>query len=369
MKILLTLFIWLNNLIYQLCYRLLSPKKKIIFISRRSAGLNEDFVLLQSHLSDYEIVTISMKDDDSFLSNMQLLWLSLKSCVLLATCRVCVLDGYWITVSILNNKKFKVIQIWHSIGKIKQSGYQTLDKTSGRSVLIANVLKMHKNYDVIISGGKFWEQYYCESFGVEKEIIKPYGLPRIDNILNNQDEYKQIFQDNYPLLLNKPIVLYAPTFRKGYDFDFNQLADNFDFDRFNLIIKLHPNSNIAITNPNVYICEDISTRIVMSVAEYVITDYSSVVLEAMINHKKVYHFIPDYKAYLQHNGLNIDMLKLYPELCFSEKNTVMNVLNSEYPYDTLNKYRKIFFPDEMGSSTQKIADLIKQYFNQVEEGL
>ncbi|MDP8052302.1 CDP-glycerol glycerophosphotransferase family protein [Pasteurella atlantica] len=365
MRILLTLFVSCHNLLYQLCYLLFLQKKKIIFISRRGRELNEDFALLQSHLSDYEIITISMKDDGSFRSNIQLLWLSLKSCILLATCRVCVLDGYWATVSVLKNKKFKVVQIWHSIGKIKQSGYQTLNKTSGRSRLIADVLRMHRNYDVIISGGQFWEQYYVESFGVEKGIIKPYGLPRIDNILNNQDDYKQMFQDKYPLLLNKPIVLYAPTFRKGYDFDFNQLADNFDFDKFNLVIKLHSNSNVAITNSNVYICEDVSTRIVMSVAEYVITDYSSVVLEAMINQKKVYHFIPDYKEYLQHNGLNIDMLKLYPELCFTEKDAVMNVLNSKYPYDTLSKYRKIFFPDDVGNSTKRIADLIKQYFNQV----
>ncbi len=361
MKILLILFVWLNNFIYQLCYRLLPQKNKIVFISRRGLELNEDFALLQSHLSGFEIVTINMKDDGRFLSNIQLLWLSLKSCVVLATCQLCVLDGYWITVSVLKNKQFKVIQIWHSIGKIKQSGYQTLNKTSGRSVLIADVLKMHKNYDVIISGGRFWEQYYVESFGVDKEIIKPYGLPRIDSILHNQDNYKQIFKDNYPLLLNKPIVLYAPTFRKGYHFDFSQLADDFDFVQFNLVIKLHPNSSVAITNTNVYLCENLSTRIVMSVAEYVITDYSSVVLEAMINQKKVYHFIPDYNEYLQHNGLNIDMLKLYPELCFTKKDTVMNVLNSEYPYNIFNKYRKIFFPEDIGNSTQKIVDLIKQY--------
>ena len=45
-----------------------------------------------------------------------------------------------------------MIQMWHAIGKIKKSGYQTLDKDSGRSRAVAELLCMHRNYDYIIAG-------------------------------------------------------------------------------------------------------------------------------------------------------------------------------------------------------------------------
>lgn len=55
----------------------------------------------------------------------------------------------------LNHKSsLTVIQIWHALGKIKQSGYQTVGKAGGRGRLVADELCMHRNYDYIIAGGK-----------------------------------------------------------------------------------------------------------------------------------------------------------------------------------------------------------------------
>ena len=96
----------------------------------------------------------------------------LKTMYHLSTSKVCVLDSYSLPVSILHHKKsLKVIQIWHSMGKIKQSGYQTLDKPSGRSSKMAKLLNMHKNYDIVVAGARAWNDAYCKSFGITEGSV------------------------------------------------------------------------------------------------------------------------------------------------------------------------------------------------------
>ena len=52
--------------------------------------------------------------------------------------------------------------MWHALGKIKQSGYQTLGKESGRGEEMARLMKMHEGYDYIIATDS--EDFY-ETFG------------------------------------------------------------------------------------------------------------------------------------------------------------------------------------------------------------
>ena len=70
-------------------------------------------------------------------------FVTLKSMYHLATASVCVLDSYWPAVSVLHHKKqLAVIQMWHAMGKIKKSGYQSLGKKFGRSDMIAREMRM-----------------------------------------------------------------------------------------------------------------------------------------------------------------------------------------------------------------------------------
>ncbi len=354
----------LINVLYRLFCILFKEKDKIVFISRQSDSLSEDFCLVQKKLSDYQIKTILMFDDASKLAKLKLILLSIKSTYDLATCRVCVLESYWPTVSLLKDKQFKVIQMWHSIGKIKQSGYQTLDKPSGHSGKLARLLRMHYNYDAVIAGSEFWNVYYCQTFGIDEAIIKNYGLPRVDSIINNNKFRQKIFAKHYPELLKKPIILYAPTFRKGYAFDYGQIIKYIDYSRYNLIIRLHKKTNYKFKEKNFFSCDELSTHTLISAADYVISDYSAVSLEAALLCKKILFFIPDHKLYNQNNGLNIDIKEHYPELCFSDGQQLAQKIKGKYPQHLLEDYRNKFLPSSIGNSTEQIVALIKTYFDE-----
>lgn len=74
------------------------------------------------------------------------------------------------------------------MGKIKKSGYQSLGKKFGRSDMIAREMRMHRNYDVVIAGGRAFNPFYCASFDVEPDILYNVGLPRMDKLREGQDE-------------------------------------------------------------------------------------------------------------------------------------------------------------------------------------
>jgi len=147
------------QIIYSVLKLFPTKNKKILFLSRQSNELSLDFSMLKEELevqcSDLQIVAICNRMDDKKEGKVRFGWNMLRSMYHLATSRVCVLDAYWPAVSLLKHKKtLTVIQMWHALGKIKQSGYQTLGKESGRGKKMAELLCMHRNYDYIIAGGE-----------------------------------------------------------------------------------------------------------------------------------------------------------------------------------------------------------------------
>ena len=115
---------------------------KLVFLSRQSNTPSEDFLFLRDRLlelqPDMEIVAITQRADSNLKSMLSFAGVTLKSMYHLATARVCLLDSYWPAVSVLHHKKeLAVIQMWHAMGKIKKSGYQSLGKKFGRSDIIA----------------------------------------------------------------------------------------------------------------------------------------------------------------------------------------------------------------------------------------
>ena len=353
------------NIIYAFL-KLFPAKKQVCFFSRQSDTLPIDFELL--------IEKIKETDDDigikvicnrfRYFSDGPIHFsLNQLRSMYLSTSKVCILDAYWPTVSMLKHKKsLTVIQIWHSIGKIKQSGYQTVNKAGGRNADIARIMCMHKNYDYVIAGGEAWNQYYCQAFNIEEDKILNYGLPRLDLIMKEKKK-ENLLLEKYPELQGKIIVFFAPTYRK-YEIDAHEkLKALFDSDKYAFIWKLHPNqrSKRKISDVfNRYQRED--TFKLLQICDYFITDYSSLALEAALLDKKTIYYLFDYERYQEENGLNINLFEFMPNCTFSSAENVFEAIDEkEYPYGELQKYKEEFLPKDLGVSTKKIVNTILNY--------
>ena len=311
---------------------------------------------------DIKIVMITKRADKGIVNLLCYAWQTLRSMHHLATSSVCVLDSYWPAVSMLKHKdSLAVIQMWHAMGKIKKSGYQSVGKKFGRSDVLVKEMRMHRNYDVIIAGGKAFNPFYCASFGVDESVLYNAGLPRMDRLRENTEAARKQFFDAYPELEGKKIVLYAPTFRKGQILDTEAIVNAFDFDGDSvLIIKRHPNQRLNAEHiAPALTCDEVPTSTVLSVCDCVITDYSAITIEAAVLGKPVYFYLFDLEDYLSHNGLNVLLWEELPDCVFREPEALLDAVSKgSYDFDAYRRFCCKYLPDLSGRATDKIAELV-----------
>ena len=369
MSVLMKIFIFILNIIY-FFIKLFPTTKKIVFISRQSNEVNLDYKLLGDELGKkYKVVYLCKTLDggvkSKIITKVTYFFHMFRQMYNLATSRICILDSYCPTVSILKHKKsLVIIQIWHSVGTMKLFGYTSLDKDEGSSSKLAKVMKMHKNYTYVYGSSEAYIDHLQRGFGVDRSIIKIFTLPRID-LLTSKDYEKDIREkifNKYPQLKNKINVLYTPTFRKD-ESDFklylDKLISSFDFNKYNLIVKLHPLSKIDITDDNVICDREFSSFDMLFVADKVISDYSCFIYEAGVRGLPLYFYCFDIDKYKDNRGLAIDLDEL-PGFIENDPNKLVKDLDKEYDYKYLTKFIDKYVTNKK-DCTKKICNEIDKF--------
>ena len=280
--------------------RLLKIQDKVSLISRQSNKESIDFKKIREELeSEYpeykiKVITKKIEEKDGIIKQL------LPNCInifqqmySLATSKVIVLDTYCITTCILPHKKdTKIIQIWHALGAIKKFGYQTIGTKTGSNEKTAQIMCMHKNYDYVLAPSKATGDLYQKAFNVERDKIKYIGMPRIDYILEKDENIINDIYEKYPILQNKAKqnIVYVPTYRKG----------RIDTKKYNLIIKLHPldlKQYEYKEKDGVIYEKQCKTYDLLKIADKVITDYSSLSIEASLLDIPIYFYTYDLQKY------------------------------------------------------------------------
>ena len=341
-------------------------KNKIVFISRQSNKPSIDFIMLQNKLresnSNYQIVMLTKKIEHGFLNYLRYYFHLYTQMYHLATSHVCIVDSYCIPVCILKHKKeLTVIQIWHAMGAIKKFGYQTLDKIDGRDDKLSKAMCMHCNYDYILSGSKAMIPYFSQAYHVEQSRFIVNGLPRIDYLLQNKKKLATEIKKKYPALKTKKTILYAPTFRNNEELKVDELTNSVNYKKFNLIVKLHPKSKIKLENKQVLKCDKYSALQLLSIADYVITDYSAISIEAASLDIPIFLYLYDYEEYNKNNGLNLDLWKEISPYAFKESKEMIKVLeHDKYDINVVLQYKEKYLDPDLGKYTDKLVAFINQ---------
>lgn len=367
MKFLLTIFKYLLNFIY-LFFKLFKTKNnKITFISRQSNTKTLDFIYIEDELikrnNSLKLVFLCKRFDNIKKHFISYSFYTLKTMFHIATSKVCIIDSYCLPISILKHKEnLKVVQIWHSLGAIKKFGYQTLDKDFGRSKTIATSLNMHKNYDLIISGSKKMTKYFAKAFNYKENYFLNVGLPRIDYLIKEKDKIKENIYKKYPILKDKIVIMYAPTFRKNNVDKVNEVINAFNSDKYILIIKGHDNQKLNIDKNKVLTCDEFKSLDLLTITDYLITDYSGIALEGASIDVKTLYYVYDYEDYIKENGLNIDLYKEMKECTSSNINDLYEIIDNDlYNNELLKRYKNRYLDNKKGNSTVLIVDKILEF--------
>ena len=357
------------NIIYSFL-KLLPTENQIVFISMQSDSISLDFELLKKDLEYREpgtkLVFLCKKMESSLTKKsdyikyvFNMLEYTLEAMHYLATSKVCVAESYCVPISLLKHKKdLKIIQIWHASGAIKKFGYQSLDTKEGKSSEIAQLMCMHKNYDYVIAPSEATKNIFAEAFNIEKEKIVKLGLPRLEYITNREYDKTEKIYNEYPQLKNKKVILYVPTFRKGKNIDLTEILNYSLKDEYKLIIKLHPLENTVV--PEEYkIDSKYTTYDLIKIADYIITDYSILSIEASILEKPIFLYLYDLEEYSQNRGLNINLQQELSTFTCRTFNDIMNkIQKGDYNLEEIKKYRNKYIELETDNSIKNLTDFI-----------
>lgn len=306
-------------LFYRIC-RLFPVKRQVVCISRQSNDAPIDFLLLKEELARKEPPYRTVILADKLESPLRYLPVMAKQVFFIATSRAVVLDSYCIVVSLLGSRiKAPVVQIWHALGNMKKFGYAALDTPEGHSSETARLMHMHEGYDAVAVSSLNFRDDLAAGFNVDPSIVFEAPLPRVDLLRDPafRSRQREAFLREHPEMVGKKTIVYCPTFRKtpppNEEKAMQNLLSAVDFDEFNFVFLPHPVSRQTIDDPRV-ITADRSGIDPLFAADYVITDYSTVMYEAGLLGVPVYLYAYDWDTYHEKRSFNIDLARDVPTL-------------------------------------------------------
>lgn len=375
---------WLVRFVYGAC-SLFPQQRKIVFLSRQSA-CPFDFLLIEPELKrrfpGYSVVWVCVPKIGAMGLSVLLrqIWHA-------ATAELCLVDGYIPAISIPHRHRAFVVQMWHAPGAIKKFGYQSLDTLAGRTSSMARVMRMHRGYDIVIAGMPGAVEAFSEAFDVPRERIAPLGLPRIDYLLAPEfselrsrrfAKAREIVESSFASsprcaasAERRTTVLYAPTFRRGeadacwLEHAVKDLLQALHGTESRLIVAGHPLDSVAFdvsaSDVPVAFVHGVPTIDVLAMADFVVTDYSTVAFEAGYAGKRVLFYVPDIEEYRISPGLNIDPLAVLPSLSFTSARALAQSMHG-VQYDQ-NAYNDFMSENSQGmyeGSISRICDVLEQ---------
>ena len=368
MKLLITLIIQLLQCIYELI-KLVPTRRKITLISRQYDTCNVDYKCLIHEINkkypQYECKVLTKTIPKRFLAKLRYGFHIFVQMYHIATSKVVILDTYCIPISLLKHKEsLVVIQIWHAIGAMKKFGYSVIGKEEGSSEKIAEVMRMHKNYTYVCASSEYCRPYFAEAFHVELDKVIVYPLPRLDNLLNKQQQelVRNKIQETYLQLKHrsKQTILYVPTFRKNnrdMSVPIQNLINALDLKKYNLIVSIHPLSYHTVQNTEVVLQPSYDSYQLLTVADIVITDYSAILYEAALLRKSILFYLYDYHTYAVQRSFYMDLERDLPgPVCFTVKELVVQIENLEINKELINNFCTKYIAQPIENYT---VDLVK----------
>lgn len=290
--------------------------------------------------------------------------LSIGSFKMLATSKYIFLNDNFFPFAFM---KFKsetlVIQLWHAPGAFKKFG---------ASVESPEMLKMiSDNTDYLITTSKNISGYYSEAFQIDESKIRPLGLPRADYYFKNHDldSLRASFNEKYSVDLNKKIILYAPTFRE--DKEFNNVFNYLDLDKFNenlsddyvLALRLHPkiknfySDEISVDGDYIDCSDYENEQELLLLADILITDYSSIMIEFALINKPIVFFAYDLDNYLNNErGFYLDYRNDLPGPIVYDSDELIRVISEGIDTSNLQAFSRTQFDEIDGEASKRVVD-------------
>ena len=286
--------------------------------------------------------------------------------LLLLTHKVVVTDDYLPYLrEVRLREEQKLFQIWHAGGGFKKMGFDVFPKPD----------TIHEQYDDVIVTAEGCRPYFATAFRLPIEKIHAYGMPRTDKLHDAAwlQKTRECFFARHPDLRGKTLYLYCPTFREKdgkrvpFDpqLDFAHLDVALRDDEF-LLLHRHPTVDYTFFDAPFRHIADLTgeedSLTLLCVADLLVTDYSSVIVEGSILRKPMLFYCPDLAVYERGFYLR------YPDDLPGEVKTDgahlvedMRDALAHRNYEREEKYRRLQTAACDGHATERVVQVIEDW--------
>lgn len=324
--------------LYGLC-RLFPARQRIVCLSRQSNSVPLDFAMLKEQISrdhpDWGVVVLARAMDNkvAYLFHM------VRQTYYVATSRAVVLDSYCIVVSMLADRlRVPVLQMWHALGLMKQAGYAAIGDAEGRSAETAQLFHMHEGYtSVLVSAASFTDDF-AATFNVDPSIVYEAPLPRVDRLVSEEVRRRKRAElaAAFPVLAEGKTVVYCPTFRTSYGprdrAAVEALVDACAEAGLNVAYKPHPVSTLRLADERV-VTDESGRYDLLYAADYVVTDYSTIMYEGGLMGVPVFLYAYDWDDYRSRRSFELDLEADVPALFTGDARAIVRAIEED-DFDT-----------------------------------
>lgn len=272
---------------------------------------------------------------------------------------VFICDNFLPVSSCRKDPRTKVVQLLHSCGLGKKMGY---DATDDIPALYRGFV--YRNYDLVTVSSPACVQPLAHSLRHSTDVVRATGTSRTDHYFDPAwvSKCRKDFYEAYPQAKGKTIILWAPTFRGnaanpqqvGTE-QIMQLEKELG-EGFFFLHKVHPHVDSRYHLSNCHLL----TEELLPVADLMITDYSSIVVDFMFFNKPYVLFAPDWAQYQKERGMYVDLHTLSPYVVTDSqalKGVVQQALAQ--PCDAWVQKNRIFHASSCdGHCTERIIEYL-----------
>ena len=365
------------NYIYKICSFLhFNKKNKVLLMSETRVPIYGNLKALDERIKERKL-NKKFKISYSFFKTLEtrkinVIFKYLKLVWILSKQELIFVDDYCPIFKFIKlSNKTKLIQLWHAGVGFKSVGYARFGFGGPYPYT-----SCHRRYDYAVVGGEALIPVYEEVFGINKEKILPYGLPRLDNFLDDKkiSTSKEKVYLNYPILKGKKVILFAPTFRGSGQKSANYPFENIKLDLiYNLCkkenyifaIKMHPFVRERIQIPKDYkeyiidLSDYTDINELLYVTDILITDYSSNIYDFSLLNRPIIFYTFDLDYYQIINKVHRPIREYAPgKICMKFEEVIETIKDEDFEMDKLNKFREENFSIHEKTASDMIIDNI-----------
>lgn len=346
-----------NKLCFILC-RIFPIRNKRIsictFEGRNGFGCNPRYIVEELHRrnNEYEFIWFvndMKKEFPGYIRKVpNTLW---SRAYWLSTSKIWI-DNYRKPYGTIKRKKQYYFQTWHGTIGFKSTGLLRKEAFSKMAYLVSK--NDSDMIDYVVIDSKWCEVMDPKALVYDGAFLKT-GAPRCDVLYGDKKETRALFREKYGLEQTNKIVMFAPTFREKSDngvrsvysekwsLDFKRLISNLE-KRFGgawcLCLRLHPqlakdimddfhlSSEIRIVD----ISKEDDMNINLAAMDALVTDYSSVAMDAGFMRIPVFIYADDIEKYIKDRGSILWDFSRLPEGTIKNNQEMVPGIDTELPY-------------------------------------